>query len=286
MRLFRRRTTKSDDAAGRDLERAVEAERRRLHSEESDTEGQWRMLEASIRTDDRPLPVVRKLRPAIALGLAAAAVVVAVVLEQPSSGAMALETGRGEQTVITLADSTQITLSHTTTLSITASGRMATLRGEAYFRVRPGAEPFTVATDMGAVRVLGTEFNVRRRGDRLEVAVVKGRVEVSGGGRAVMLGAGERTARRGDGPFAGPSPLGHDRYPGWLHGRLHIERATLAEVCREIEDRFAVSVRLEGGADATLTGSLDAASADAALRTLARLTGRTFTHDESGYTLH
>ncbi|MGB2958045.1 MAG: FecR domain-containing protein, partial [Bacteroidota bacterium] len=152
--------------------------------------------------------------------------------------------------------------------------------------------PFVVMTQLGTVRVLGTEFNVRYRGEQLEVAVLKGSVRVISGSadsdHAVVLWEGEGTRfSRGAAPEE-PAPLRFTGYPGWLHGKLFFDRATLAEVCKEIEDYFDVVVIIERqtGDPATITGSIDATTPDAAVITIARLTGARYRYDQSRYTLY
>ncbi|MBL4745355.1 MAG: FecR domain-containing protein [Flavobacteriaceae bacterium] len=50
--------------------------------------------------------------------------------------------------------------------------------GEVFYSVKKGAVPFVITTEMGEVRVLGTEFNVKANKDGLEVEVEKGSVEL------------------------------------------------------------------------------------------------------------
>jgi len=59
--------------------------------------------------------------------------------------------------------------------------RLVRLKGEAFFKVSHNPEkPFIVETEMGEVRVLGTEFNVKQtKADEFEITVQSGRVQVS-----------------------------------------------------------------------------------------------------------
>jgi transmembrane sensor len=217
-----------------------------------------------------------------------------VWLTQPSSTVYA--TGRGQQTEILLADSSRVTMNHTSRLAVdrrlSAGDRSVTLEGEAYFRIRTTGESFIVSTSAGTIRVLGTEFNVRVREDRLEVGVVHGRVRVigkgSGGDSSVVLAEGQETiCRRGEGPGT-PAGTPFAGYPGWIHGQLIFENVSLPSTCREIESRFdvVITIRSHTMQDQTLTGVLDARSDDAAIATLSRLTGLHYRHDTNGYTLY
>jgi ferric-dicitrate binding protein FerR (iron transport regulator) len=291
------RRARSKDRGLASLERALESQREKLLWVDPETAQQWRLVQLALRRPEaaRRVPVkLRALRPALALGLAVAGVLLVILLPDRNPALIEHETGRGQHTTVMLADSTQITLNHTSKLTIGGDagvdGRTVALEGEAYFRVRRTGAPFIVTTDLGSVEVLGTEFNVRDRDGRLEVAVVSGSVRVTSGssGEVVVLKAGELTrCTRRDGPEK-PAPLRYAEYPGWLHGKILFDRATLGEACREIEDYFDVTVTIALPVEerATITGAVDARTPDAAVTTLARLTGHNYRHDQSGYTFY
>ena len=56
--------------------------------------------------------------------------------------------------------------------------RKIKLEGEGFFSVMPGEVPFVVTTETGEITVVGTEFNVKSRGDELEVEVEEGEVKL------------------------------------------------------------------------------------------------------------
>jgi transmembrane sensor len=206
----------------------------------------------------------------------------------------AYSTGRGEQTAVILPDSSQILLNHTSEVLISQTGgeRRVSLKGEAFFRVRRTGEPFLVATEAGTVRVMGTEFNVRVRGDLLEVALLRGSVSVSSVGSnrdsSVVLSPGQTlSVPRGQAPGR-PEGILHGKYPGWLHGKLFFQKASLTSVCREIESKFdvTVAIRTPRLAQETITGAVDARTAEAALGTIARLTGSSYKYEKNAYILY
>ena len=76
---------------------------------------------------------------------------------------------RGGMYLLTLSDSTRVWLNADSRLEypLAFSGNMreVKLKGEAYFEVVKNAEaPFVVKTDLGDIKVLGTQFNVSRPG--------------------------------------------------------------------------------------------------------------------------
>jgi len=302
LNIFRERTTPENepDAAGIDI--PLEAQRRQLHATDPETAHRWQSLDLAISRDEAPAQArtARRagllLRPAFAFGLAGAVLAAAGVvwLMWPSSSIYT--TGRGQQTEILLADSSQVIMNHTSRLTVDrrllTGDRNVSLEGEAYFDVRATGQSFVVSTSAGTVRVLGTEFNVRVREDRLEVAVVRGSVRVtghhSGGDSSVVLAEGQKTiCRRGEGPGT-PGTIPLAGYPGWIHGQLLFEKVPLLSACREIESRFdvVITIRNRPMQGQTLTGVLDARSADAAIATLSQLTGLQYRHDTNGYTLY
>ncbi len=296
--LFRR---KGKAPPAGEIDRVLEGEGRRLLQVDSETGIRWRDLQNSLELSrDRPLRVGERfgfrLRPAIALGLAAAALVVGVIfLLIPATGILNYSTGRGQISRILLADSSEVLLNHTSQLAVDIApgrgGREVRLQGEAFFRVRRTGKPFRVTTEAGIVQVLGTEFNVRIREGRMEVAVVEGRVAVGTGGdmtNSVTLSAGTMTTcEKGSRPSA-PERILFADYPGWIHHELLFQRTRLEQVLNEIESQFDILVRVDRPAllRETVTGSLDSRSAESAVAALATLTGCKYRHEPNGFTLY
>jgi len=235
------------------------------------------------------------LRPALALALIAAIIVAGNYLIR-RGGETLYRTERGERATVTLPDSTVVTLNHTSALTVVSiapeGSRRVTLTGEAFFRVRKETRPFEISTTCGRVRVLGTEFNVIARDGRMEVAVLRGTVSVTGlntgNDSTATLSAGEiSTWRKGEAP-ARPLTIPLAGYPGWIDGKLLFYRTSLADACSEIEQTFNVTVRINDTRlrSQTLTGEVEGKTVDVALAALARLTGNTFRHEDGVYVLY
>jgi transmembrane sensor len=287
----------------RSVEDILQGEVQRLRKVDPDTAQQWRHLQVALQIDESAVkvrPLVGGLRPprlAIASAVAVVVLVVAgiVWLRQPGT-MLAYETGRGQISTITLADSSEVTLNHTSELILDRQpfekARHVRLNGEAYFRIRKSGVPFIVTTDVATIQVLGTEFNVRMREEQIEVAVLAGRVQVGvhkeGKDSTVVLSAGQvATCAHGEFPGA-PAQLLFAEYPGWMHGKLLFYIASLLSACNDIESKFDVPVRIENARlrDKTLTGAVDARSAETALSTLANLTGNKYRYENGGYILY
>jgi transmembrane sensor len=70
--------------------------------------------------------------------------------------------------------------------------RHINLTGEAYFKVTTVGIPFTVATTLGEVAVLGTKFDIISSDDELEVEVESGKVELKTDTEERELSRGQR----------------------------------------------------------------------------------------------
>ncbi|WP_158618097.1 FecR family protein [Chitinophaga lutea] len=154
-------------------------------------------LEAAGDADDEPVPVRPKgkvRRMVLQLTGVAAAVALAFFVgrqwlpaaNSPLEGApQQLVTQKGSRSHIKLPDGTTVWLNAGSKLDypkqFTGGKREVTLEGEAFFDVAKDADrPFTVRTKTFAIRVLGTEFNVRAypQEDSAVTSLIRGAVEV------------------------------------------------------------------------------------------------------------
>ena len=280
------------------LDAALDAEAERFRHADPGTERQWQYLrialeQAETRERTTRSPARMRIRPGLAFGLTVLALAVAgIFLFRPAVQDVSYSTGKGELSTVLLPDSSEVTLNHTSSLVVDRrSGgkrRHVTLQGEAFFHVHSGGDPFIVSTDAGTVQVLGTQFNVRIREGRLEVAVIRGTVSVSDKISTVVLQAGTMVTCMKDGVLSVPEKILFADYPGWINKKLLFQRSTLQLVCSEIEARFDVRVRIENPAlrSETITGALDSRSAEAAVAALASLTGTRYTHEANGFSLY
>ncbi len=92
------------------------------------------------------------------------------------------QTDLGQSLTLSLPDNSKVLLQPGTKLNVNTFSwfltREVKLDGEAFFEVEKG-ETFTVNTSAGQVEVLGTKFNVKASGNKLNVVCYEGRVEVS-----------------------------------------------------------------------------------------------------------
>jgi ferric-dicitrate binding protein FerR (iron transport regulator) len=298
----RNRTLDQSDGATRSIENALEANARRLRSVSPETNGQWRRLKLTLAKDEGAAMMRQRIinkvvsRPAISLAVAMTLLIVLGVLWLSGPSTRMYETAKGQHATITLPDSTEVTLNYTSALtvshSVLESTRQVTLKGEGFFDVRRNGKPFVVTTDIGTIRVLGTQFNVRFRDERLEVGVVHGSVEVSinrnGVDTTLILSKDQIVTCTASGFQDNPAALPSADYPGWMRGRLMFYRTDLLSACKELESQFDIAITLREPQlrNLTITGTIDGQSIETALTTLAQLTGRSYRREDSGYSIY
>lgn len=171
-----------------------------------------------------------------------------------------IETLYAEKTEFSLPDDSELVLNANSSVSYRSrdwnTSRNLNLNGEAYFKVAKG-QKFTVNTANGRVQVLGTQFNVKQRGDLFEVICFEGRVEVGMDSISHVLMAGDEFRALG-------SVIELNRHedlrPAWLDNRSVFKSARIKDVIAELEFQYNVRVELQ-------------------LRTANRLFTGGFTHD-------
>ena len=298
----RNRTPDQSDGTTRSIEDTLAASARRLRSVSPETDGQWRRLKSTLARDEGaaivPQRIVNKVvsRPVISFAVAMAALIVVGVLWLSRPSTRMYETTKGQHATITLPDSTEVTLNYTSSLTVSHSSlettRSVGLKGEGFFDVRRNGTPFVVSTDVGTIRVLGTQFNVRIRDDQLEVGVVRGSVQVTikrdDVDTSLVLTKDQIVTCTTTGFQERPTNLPFPDYPGWMHGRLMFYRTDLLSACQELESQFDIHILIRPPQlrEVTITGTLDGQNVEAALAALARLTGSNYRRENSSYVFY
>lgn len=162
-------------------------------------------------------------------------------------------------------------------LSLTDTARSATLSdGSAFFDVRSDSKrPFLVTTAVGAVRVTGTQFDVRLNNGVMDVAVGEGSVEVTlpgasnaGGKQGLRLTAGE-SVQITDAGFGEIMEFYPAEFAAWRSGRLVYLRAPLSTVIADLNRYSEVPISVsERAGKIALSGTFNASNVD---RLLTRL---------------
>lgn len=176
--------------------------------------------------------------------LAAAAALVTVslltfwLMHRGSAEVSDYVTAVGEQRTITLSDQSTVALNTDTQLQVTysRSTRRIDLRhGEALFGVaKNAARPFEVHALDGVAVAAGTQYDVRIDGERADVSVLEGVVDVrSSGAGQQSVTAGQTVDYARGGAVSAPRAANTTTIKGWEAQRIVINDAPLSEALLE-----------------------------------------------------
>lgn len=196
---------------------------------------------ARWRYSGRRMPFMALAGAALLLAIGVAAVLgVSRYRDRIPSMETAYATDAGQQ-LVTLADGSAIRLNVDTRLAVRyfRDRREVSLEtGEAFFSVaRDERRPFEVAAGVVRLRVLGTQFNVRRQGDSVDVAVRDGRVAAYGDRETTaiaILGAGENAVFSAAGLDRAIGRIAPDAAGAWTEGWIKLDGAPLSELIAEL----------------------------------------------------
>lgn len=199
-------------------------------------------------------------------GLAAAAAAAFIITPQfMASPTETYATGVGERRTVVLSDGSKVDLNAQTrmTVSFRRGERNVSLpEGEAIFDVAKDADrPFIIDAGRYAVRVVGTQFDVRNRPEGLSVSVSRGIVDVrpkaEDSGRVFRLHRGQRFKVA----FSGQPQLSQvdpDEAFAWRAGRMIYRSEPLSTVVADLNREFHQPIRISDDRlkDMPITGVL------------------------------
>ena len=145
-----------------------------------------------------------------------------------------------------LPDHSKVTLNASSKITYNENNweenRALTLDGEAYFEVQKG-QTFSVKTQDGIVKVLGTHFNVKQRDNYYEVLCFEGLVSVTHNDRIVKLPPG-KTFRLVNKKIESVDDF-TTLSPSWLAKESNFERIPLNLVFAELERQYDITIKTE-----------------------------------------
>ena len=165
-------------------------------------------------------------------------------------------TGKGEQVTISLPNGTQVTLNAESRLSYNLSNfnsdeRRVVFDGEGYFRVAKNpSSPFSISAKGLKVSVLGTTFNLRARSAdaTAELSLEEGSVRFQSlkTGQGVILSPNQTAILD---QIHGTVTVEESSYTkdasAWRRGELAFRNVPFAEVLKELEEAYHVSIAIE-----------------------------------------
>ncbi len=175
----------------------------------------------------------------------------------------------GTSKTITLKDNSKVTLNAKSKVlyaNLFQYNRTIQLEGEAFFEVEKGRS-FTVKTDLGEVKVLGTKFNVTSFDDYFEVVCYEGKVRVETKQRTTILTQGE-SVRFYNGSFENWADATLQQ-PLWMDGETAFKKVPMKYVMSKFEDQFDVEVAFPKSVEnITFTGSFTHKNRETALQSI------------------
>lgn len=187
------------------------------------------------------------------------AFIVAGTLVWPRWGAadQVYATAYGETMEVSLADGSVATLNANSSLRVPADWQDAKTRevwleGEAFFQVRKVSQgdklgletpvKFVVHTQGVAVEVLGTQFNVNTRREKVQVVLNSGKVRLKWSEKEVLMSPGELVEVSQTGAEVSQRMVKPESYSSWRDNQLLCDNTPLSELAQTIEDRFGYEV--------------------------------------------
>jgi transmembrane sensor len=205
-------------------------------------------------------------------GAAIAAAFVAGAVLLPTSGLMGAHettyvTGVGERRTIALEDGTRVELNAASRMTVRFernARRVELGDAQAFFDVTKDAQrPFLIKAGDTHVRVVGTQFDVRRRDGRVAVNVRRGLVEVrpnlARDATAYRLHPGQGLSHQeGQTDDARVGDVAVEEVAGWRQGRLIYRDQPLSEIVGDMNRLFPRQVKLadDRAANMRLSGVL------------------------------
>lgn len=157
------------------------------------------------------------------------------------------ETAIAQTQSFELPDHSKVTLNASSKISFNENKwdeeRTLSLEGEAYFEVQKG-KTFSVKTQDGIVKVLGTHFNVKQRDNYYEVVCYEGLVSVTYDQKTVKLPPG-KTFRVLNKNIESVDDF-DIQSPYWLAKESNFDRIPLSLVIAELERQYDIKIKTEG----------------------------------------
>ena len=161
--------------------------------------------------------------------------------------AIEIKTIAGQRSVARLPDGTTVHLNGDSRISYCGKFgeniREVKLWGEAYFDVVNNAKRFVVQTDGMRTEVMGTSFNVKSRGgERAEVTLVEGKVNVISAAHASLLSPNQLAVIDLKSGAIATMEVNVLAYTSWKDNTLFFEQTSLKEAVAILESWYAVRI--------------------------------------------
>ena len=154
----------------------------------------------------------------------------------------------GSQQTYTLPDQSTVALNAGSTIHFKKKSwpenRSLKLSGEAFFEVTPGND-FTILTENGEIKVLGTSFNVFSRSNRFSVSCFSGQVAVTTKSQTEKLSRGMNATIDDTSNRLVVEAFDPQKTATWRIGDFYFDSAPLEEVIKVLERQFDMTIQVK-----------------------------------------
>lgn len=180
---------------------------------------------------------------------------------QRSSEQLVFVTPRGEKSMVTLPDGSEVWLNANSRLiynSFSSNHRQVELKGEAFFEItRNEHAPFVVKTNECDIEVLGTTFNVMAYDEfgRKEITLLSGKVNVHAEGSEAVLKPGQALILKNHQTEI--VEVDATQASSWVDNKFNFKDIPLSELIKRLENWYDVDITLENhlGREVNFTGT-------------------------------
>jgi len=192
-----------------------------------------------------------------------------------------IQTPRGGQYEVILADGTKVWLNSASSLSypttFTGKNRQVLLKGEAYFEVAEDKnKPFKVSVGDVQVEVLGTHFDIMAYEDEnaINTTLLAGAVRVTGRGMGSrILAAGQEASMDRSSGSLSVNEVDVEEAVAWKDGFFEFQGVSIETVMRQLARWYDVDVKYEGKTDKHFRGKISRSSNVSEVFKMLELTG-------------
>jgi transmembrane sensor len=174
----------------------------------------------------------------------------------------------GNKTSFALPDNSEVVLNSGSEIEYRKNNwnRNVKLEGEAYFHVAKGKR-FEVATSLGKIAVLGTQFNVKARQNRLDVICFEGRVQVNYNDKQLLLTQGQSVTFENGNQI---NTIVSSSKPDWLENKIAFDKESLEHIVAEIERSYNIKIKQNSkNSNQLFTGKIPSDNLEVALQIIA-----------------
>jgi len=200
----------------------------------------WDSVNTAIGTKRKRIISLEKWQWAIAASLAAIIVSYAIFY----NSAVEYSTDAQQKIAISLPDGSTVNLNTNSKTSYNTFSwffnRSVSLSGEAFFNVKKGSQ-FSVNTNNGVIKVLGTSFNVFSRDKDFLVECFTGKVEVNNSIDRVFITKGEKVTQT-DNLSLAKEITSNGTKPAWVIENYSYAKVKLETVLKDIEKSYGISI--------------------------------------------